>query len=170
MLFVIPAFLYNGGMTKVKVTVLVLMLASFSLLSGSDAIPGETLGGYESLLGNTIDQIFENMGAPEGMSVYQGEEDAYGSVVFRYGESLSLFWIDNRVWQVRLGDTILQDESFQLAGTSSEQILHNWGSPYYREDDLLVYALKGTEFPVGCAFYFDDQGTLADLYIFRRDY
>ena len=139
-------------------------------LAGSDGIPGNLFGGYESYLGYNVDSVFQDLGAPDDMSVYQGEDDAFGSVVFHYTDSVTLFWIDNRVWQLRLDKDFLVSKVPSLAEITRATLLKDWETPYHQEKDLLVYNLADAEFPVGCAFYFNETGTLMDLYLFRRDY
>ena len=110
------------------------------------------------------------LGAPDNMRVYQGEDDAFGSVVFEYSDSVTLFWIDNRVWQIRLDRDFLMANIPSLSEITKASLSGSGGDPYFQEEDLLVYRLEDAAFPTGCAFYFTQEGILEDLYIFRSDY
>jgi hypothetical protein len=146
------------------------LAASFSLSSqDSTGIP-PFVSDYAGSLGMTISQAMEEFGSPDHMYVYQGDEDEYGSVVFHYGNSISLFWIDDRVWQLRLDDQFTGLEPPGFMGQTMERILEGWGEPRFRDDTLLIYDIPEPNYPVRCALYFDENKELFDLYIFRGDY
>ncbi len=157
-------------MVKPFISVLFLLVCSLSSLAASDGFPDSLFGGYQDYLGNTPDQVIQTLGAPDNMMVYQGQEDAFGSVVFEYDDSPTLFWIDNRVWQLRLDRDFLLANIPALSEITRDSLLRDGSSPYLQEEDLLVFNLEDAAFPTGCAFYFSQEGILEDLYIFRRDY
>lgn len=158
-----------GGMKFLSV--LFFTLSTGFLLSAQDS-PGlpPALGEYAAYLGMGIAEALEAFGPPDHLYSYAAEEDAAGSVVFHYAEGVSLFWADDRVWQVRLAPEFRDPSRPRLIGLSLEEILREWGPPLLREEALLLYEIPREEYPLRCALYLDEERTAADLYLFRSDY
>ncbi len=142
-----------------------------SILAAQDS-PGIAgfLNEYASLLGMTIDQAYEKFGSPDHLYTYQNERDAAGSVVFSYASSFSFFWVDDRVWQLRLDEAFSDPEHPLLIGQPMGRFLSEWGEPVYKNGELLIYEVADADFPIRCALYFNEADILIDLYLFRSDY
>ena len=130
----------------------------------------DVFAGYEDYLGKSVEQVFQQLGAPDHLSVYQGENDISGSVVFGYNSGISFFWVDNRVWQLLIDGKSPIPDGPDFSERNLDSFLEEWGEPLYRAEDMVLYELADMDFPIRCALYFDETGLLSQIYIYRSDY
>lgn len=154
-----------------RILTLLVFFYSFAFLTAQETprVP-VYLADYASTLGMTIDQVQDEYGSPSHMFVYQGKEDRNGSVVFYFQDSFSLFWADDRVWQLRIDDRFTDPDQASLIGQTRQGILADWGEPLLQNETMVLYDLPDTDFPIRCALYFSEADILLDLYLFRSDY
>lgn len=123
----------------------------------------------ESLIGLTLQEVFTSFGPPIEVGVVRGDEPWQDDVVFIYPEGLSLFWFQNRVWQVRLSLPTSGEARGIRIGDSSLRVWELLGSPYYEEEDWALYHVFTPNFPLRLRFFFKG-GAVEDIYIYRGDF
>ena len=158
-------------MTATVPALLLLLWLAAGVCGAQEAVRSGPELDLASLVGLTLPQTFELLGAPEQMFSARGEEGWQDDVVFYYPSHLYLFWYRNRVWQARVDEH--HDGSFLASpalamGASREQALAALGPPMRELGDSLVYHLEDRGYPVRLRLYFRD-GQLADAYCFRGD-
>jgi len=144
-------------------------LALLLLLAASSA-PAQTVEGEElpELVGLTLAESLERLGAPAEVFALRGEEAWQDDVVFFYPQHLYLFWYQNRVWQVRL-DAGYEGRFLGLGmGSRRAEVLAALGSPMKELPDSLIYQLEDRGYPVRLRLYFEEE-RLVDAYCFRAD-
>jgi hypothetical protein len=103
------------------------------------------------------------------MFVLRGGSDAEDDVVFFDGQSLYLFWFQNRVWQVRF-DRRFDRRVLGLAmGMCRAEVEAACAAPLAGAGDSLYFDVSGCPCPVRVRLVFDADG-LADLYVYRSDW
>jgi hypothetical protein len=121
-----------------------------------------------ALIGLTLEEAFQNLGAPAQVYAVRGSQEGQDDVVFYYANHLYLFWFQNRVWQVR-SDRRFAGEVFSLTmGASPQQVTRIMGRPLKEFEDSLVFHIEDRGYPVQARFYFED-GALNDVYCYRGD-
>lgn len=121
-----------------------------------------------ALIGLTLEEVHQNLGAPAEVYALRGDTPEQDDVVFYYPSHLYLFWFQNRVWQVRL-DSRFSGQIFSFSmGASRKQVLAALGRPILEFPDSLVFHIDDPGYPIQARLYFDENG-LVDLYCFRGD-
>lgn len=147
-------------------------LALLLLLAASSA-PGQAVEDAQpldlpELVGLTLAEALERLGAPAEVSAVRGEEAWQDDVVFFYPQHLYLFWYQNRVWQVRL-DARYEGRFRGLAmGASRGEVVEALGAPMKELPDSVVYQLEERGYPVRLRLHFEEE-RLVDLYCYRAD-
>jgi len=127
----------------------------------------------QSLLGMTIENLFEADVVPLDISPQRGVEADEDNVLFFYGEGFSLFLFKNRVWQVRydkrsslLPEGLLMEETRDsvLARFLEEDLV-----PLSTGGDYITFQLRDTPWPIRMTLYFDED-KLDDVYVYRADF
>jgi len=184
-------------MTATVPALLFLLWLAAGVCGAQESVQAAPALDLASLVGLTLPQTFELLGAPEQMFSARGEEGWQDDVVFYYPSHLYLFWYRNRVWQARVDEHYLgyflaggakpgmeagakpgmeagakpgmEAGAKALAmGRSREEVLAALGPPMREIDNSLVYHLEDRGYPVRLRLYFRD-GQLADAYCFRGD-
>jgi hypothetical protein len=124
-----------------------------------------------ALVGLTLEQAFQRLGAPQRLFCARGQESWQDDVVFYYPGHLYLFWYQDRVWQARVDEG--HEGGFLAArelamGARREEVLAALGPPMRELGDSLVYHLEDRGYPVRLRLYFRE-GRLADAYCYRGD-
>jgi hypothetical protein len=144
---------------------LLLVLAAASLAAEPAAVPDPDL---PALVGLTLSEALERLGAPEEVFAARGAEAWEDDVVFYYPRHLYLFWYQNRVWQARL-DARYEGRFLALSmGLSRAEVVAALGAPMRELPDSLVYQLEDRGYPVRLRLYFEED-RLVDAYCFRAD-
>lgn len=124
-----------------------------------------------AIVGLTLGEAFERLGAPQRVFADRGEEGWQDDVVFFYPGHLYLFWYQDRVWQARVDEHhaggFLAARALAM-GARREEVLGLLGSPMRELGDSLVYHLEDRGYPVRLRLYFRE-GLLADAYCYRGD-
>jgi hypothetical protein len=144
-------------------------LAMLLLLVAASA-PGQTVEAVDlpELVGLTLAEALERLGAPAEVSTVRGEEAWQDDVVFFYPRHLYLFWYQNRVWQARLDDRYEGRFLGLGMGASRAEVLAALGSPMKELEGSLVYQLEDRGYPVRLRLYFEEE-RLVDAYCYRAD-
>ncbi|QEN06946.1 hypothetical protein EXM22_02665 [Oceanispirochaeta crateris] len=119
-------------------------------------------------LGMSLEEAVEKMGMPDSLFSVRGPSEGQDSVVFLYEKSLSLYWADRHVWQLRVDKEFFSTDMPLFFGMSREESVRLLGPPDLEKEDFSIYKLPQRGYPVACALYFDEG--LADLYIYRSDF
>ncbi len=131
--------------------------------------------GYERYLGFSIEEAYKQFGSPDEVSVFRGEEAWQDDVIFFYEDFLSLFWYENRVWQIRLDhryDSEVYGLGMGIEKKPAAVILgEKFGDPIFLDAISLIYRLPAgnIDYPVYVRFVFTED-RLSDLYIYRGDF
>jgi hypothetical protein len=124
-----------------------------------------------AIVGLTLGEAFERLGAPQQVFADRGEESWQDDVVFFYPGHLYLFWYQDRVWQARVDEHhaggFLAARALAM-GARREEVLGLLGPPMRELGDSLVYHLEDRGYPVRLRLYFRE-GLLADAYCYRGD-
>ena len=126
-----------------------------------------------TVLGSTIDDIFQADSRPAEIFPNRGVEPDEDNVVFYYDNGFYLFLFNNRVWQVRY-DKTFSGELYKLRiGMSREDVLSGSLSqqqiPISSGEDFVTFELSQSPYPLRMKLYFME-GMLEDLYIYRADF
>lgn len=123
-----------------------------------------------ALLGWTLEEAFEKLGPPMNVLPLRGEQEWQDDVVFHYGSGLSLFWFQDRVWQVRIDSSFSGNFMDLKIGLSPEEVSRILERPPASSgEDWEVYFLPGYDFPLGLqVFYRENQAV--DYYLYRGDF
>ncbi|HOV39920.1 MAG TPA: hypothetical protein PLG79_14465 [Spirochaetales bacterium] len=123
----------------------------------------------EELLGLSLQEAFQRFGSPIQVGVVRGAEPWQDDVVFIYPEGVSLFWFQDRVWQVRLATPYPGKLRGIQIGDTREQVREVLGTPYFTEEEWFLYHFVGSSFPIRIRIFFR-QGTVEDIYLYRGDF
>jgi hypothetical protein len=129
----------------------------------------DTVGNAAALLGLDLKTVFERFGVPSGVTTVRGEAPWQDDVVFVYPEGLSLFFFQDRVWQVRLDRNFPEALLGLSMGVPRGRVEELFGPPFGAEEDWILYHFAGGAFPVRVRFFFDARG-LEDVYVYRGDF
>jgi len=144
-----------------------ILASTLLMLLGAAPYAEEALD-VPALIGLTLEEAQESLGAPAEVYALRGETPEEDDVVFYYPGHLYLFWFENRVWQVRL-DSRFPGEVFSFSmGASRQQVIDALGRPILQFPDSLVFHIEDRGYPIQARLYFDESG-LVDLYCFRGD-
>lgn len=139
-----------------KILLLILICINFSIFS------------FEQFLGFKAKDTTK-LGTPEQMFVIRGESEPDDDIVFYYGNSVYLYFNNNRVWQVRADKNYTETILEIKIGNSIDEVLTTLGEPFKQFEDSIVYRRPDRGYPVFLRLYFD-KNKLNDIYIYRGDY
>lgn len=124
-----------------------------------------------SLLGYTPELVLARLGAPSRVRAVRGAEVWQDDVVFEYPLlAISLFFWEDRVWQVRLD----QGFSGRLMGVDlvldADRIVAGFGAARSAGDFWQEWAIAGNSWPVRLrlVFHVDEKPGVA--YVYRADF
>jgi hypothetical protein len=145
-----------------------LLLVLFLLFFLGQVLSAQQVLDLPALIGLTLEEVYQNLGAPAEVYSLRGTTPGQDDVVFYYPGQLYLFWFENRVWQVRVdGRFPGQVFSFSM-GISRQEAIEKLGRPVRQFPDSLVFHIEDRGYPIQARLYFDESG-LVDLYCFRGD-
>ncbi|MDC7232147.1 MAG: hypothetical protein PQJ58_02855 [Spirochaetales bacterium] len=145
------------------------------LTSPQDQVPSPSeqasrqLSALAAYLGLSVEEVIASEGYPDEMYTVRGPSEGQDSVVFFYSASLSLFWAESHVWQVRAFLDSLGDHRAISRNMTREEVLALLGEADLDRGDFYIYTLPQRGYPVSCALYFDND-RLSDLYVYRSDF
>jgi hypothetical protein len=122
-----------------------------------------------SFLGLGLSSALERCGTPASVGVLRGEEAWQDDVVFSYAAGYSLFWVGNKLWQIRFGKGYSGSVYGLFIGDKPEKIYSILGTPYYQGDGGLVYRLPYRSYPVRLRLVLTN-GAVSDFYLYRADF
>ncbi|ADK81957.1 hypothetical protein [Sediminispirochaeta smaragdinae] len=121
-----------------------------------------------TLLGRFPAEAFESAGMPDLLQPFRGVSEDQDDVVSSYTNGVSLFFFENRVWQVRIQPPCSLPSAIAF-GMEKEALCNLLGIPFAEDEDSTIYMLPDRGYPVRIRFFFDGKG-LNDIYIYRADY
>ncbi len=122
-----------------------------------------------ALLGLALDQVLDRYGAPKEVFPLRGMEAWQDDVVFYYPSNLYFFFFGNRVWQVRIDKRYSGKALGFSPGTPKQEVIARLGTPFYQDQDSLIYLLPDRGYPVRSRFFFENE-ILSDIYVYRGDF
>ncbi len=123
----------------------------------------------ETLLGMTLEEGFQRLGPPHQVGTVRGSEPWQDDVLFIYPLGVSLFWFQDRVWQIRLSAPFPGKVRGIQIGDSRDQVIGVLGPPYYTEKDWVLYHFEGPAYPIRLRIFFRE-GLVEDMYLYRGDF
>jgi len=123
----------------------------------------------ETLLGLTLEEGFQRLGPPHQVGTVRGSEPWQDDVLFIYPLGVSLFWFQDRVWQIRLSAPFTGKVRGIQIGDSRDQVIGVLGPPYYSEKDWILYHFEGPSYPIRLRVFFRE-GLVEDMYLYRGDF
>ena len=143
-------------------------LAASAAAQESDPLP--VAAEFTAKLGWTPAEALAWMGAPESLFPYRGAAEREDTVAFFYPDRLYLFWFRDRVWQVRADERWDGEVDGVRMGMDLEEVISLWGPPINDVDPQPTWTLPDRGYPVRIRLYFDEDGRLSDLYVYRSDW
>ncbi len=125
---------------------------------------------FTAYLGWLPAEAHQWLGAPENLFVYRGNVSAEDNVVYYYSNHIYLFWFGSRVWQVRADERWKGSVDGVNMGMTRKEVEKLWGPPVNSFDAQPTWLLPDRGYPVRIRLYFDEQGRLNDLYVYRSDW
>lgn len=121
-------------------------------------------------LGMQPRDAWEAAGLPESIGTTRDGEGPVIPLTSHLRGGLSLYWFNNRVWQISLQPP--WDRSFWglKLGLDSASVKEVLGRPYLESENWMLYKLPDVGFPVEGRFFFDEEGRLEEFYFYRSDY
>ncbi|MCX7788419.1 MAG: hypothetical protein N2442_12080 [Spirochaetes bacterium] len=123
----------------------------------------------ETLLGMTLEEGFQRFGPPQQVGTVRGTEPWQDDVLFIYSQGVSLFWFQDRVWQIRLSASFPGKVRGIQIGDSRDRVVEILGFPYYTEKDWILYHFEGPSYPIRLRVFFRE-GLVEDMYLYRGDF
>lgn len=121
------------------------------------------------LIGLDLKSAMSQLGVPQSVYTFRGDDADQDNVVFYYSNYLYLFWYQDRVWQVRF-DRRFAHALFGLTlGTPRDVIMRSFSRPLTAREDSLYFDIDDSEFPLRVRLVFAD-GVLSDVYVYRSDF
>lgn len=140
-----------------------------STASASQAASAYLPDDSASFLGLGLSSALERCGTPASVGVVRGEEAWQDDVVFSYSAGYSLFWVGDRLWQIRFGKGYAGSVYGLFIGDKPEKVYSILGTPYYQGDGALVYRLPYRSYPVRLRLVVTE-GAVSDFYLYRADF
>lgn len=122
-----------------------------------------------SFLGLGLSSALERCGTPASVGVVRGEEAWQDDVVFSYSAGYSLFWVGDKLWQIRFGKGYAGSVYGLFLGDKAEKVYSILGTPYYQGEGTLVYRLPYRSYPVRLRLVVTE-GAVSDFYLYRADF
>jgi hypothetical protein len=159
-------------------SILILALAARGF-SQASASPGaretpraqnaDALGEPEKALGLRLSEAWASFGPPERVFALRGQETWQDDVVFQYPDGLSLFWFQDRIWQLRFSGSYSGNVYGLLLGDQADRLASLLGQPLASIGDSYVFELPYQGYPVRLRAVVRG-GKVADLYLYRADF
>jgi hypothetical protein len=140
-----------------------------TMASVAQASPAYLPDDSASFLGLGLSSALERCGTPASVGVLRGEEAWQDDVVFSYAAGYSLFWVGNKLWQIRFGKGYSGSVYGLFIGDKPEKVYSILGTPYYQGEAGLVYRLPYRSYPVRLRLVLTD-GAVSDFYLYRADF
>jgi hypothetical protein len=140
-----------------------------TLASAAQAAPAYLPDDSAPFLGLGLASAMERCGTPASVGVLRGEEAWQDDVVFSYAAGYSLFWVGDKLWQIRFGKGYAGSVYGLFIGDSPEKVYSILGAPYYQGEGALVYRLPYRSYPVRLRLVVTE-GAVSDFYLYRADF
>jgi len=122
------------------------------------------------MIGMTLEQAADLLGLPVRVYASRGEESWQDDVVFVYDDHVSLYWFQDRVWQVRFDPGFEGSAGGLKIGTDREQVSRVLGvSPSSPDEDGEVFVLSRRGIPLRLQVFYRE-GRVYDVYLYRGDF
>lgn len=122
-------------------------------------------------LGWTPEEALAAKGTPANIFPFRGETPDEDNVVFYYSDHSYLFWFQDRVWQTRVDSRWRGNIDGVSMGMTLEEVVEIWQRPPINNTDTApTWTLPDRGYPVRIRLFFDGDGTLFDIYVFRSDW
>ncbi len=121
------------------------------------------------LIGLDLKSAMSQLGVPQSVYTFRGDEADQDNVVFYYSNYLYLFWYQDRVWQVRCDRRFTRTLFGLTLGTPRDVIMRSFSHPLTAREDSLYFDIDDSEFPLRARLVFAD-GVLSDVYVYRSDF
>ena len=122
------------------------------------------------MIGMTLEQAAAALGNPSRVYASRGEEPWQDDVVFVYDGHVSLYWYQNRVWQVRFDPGYEGSAGGLRIGMVREQVSRTLGiPPASSEEDGEVFVLSRRGIPLRLQVFYRE-GRVYDVYLYRGDF
>ena len=118
-----------------------------------------------SLIGKDPQYVYSIWGVPEDILTGRGEKAEWDYAVF-HKRGYYLYWIADRVWQIRFDDTYEGSWKGLKIGTVFPAVDSVLGQPWKIEGNVRIYAVTGYPYPLQIRCYFEEN-SLIDVYIYR---
>ena len=123
----------------------------------------------EKALGLRLAEAWESFGPPEKVFALRGQEAWQDDVVFQYPAGLSLFWFQDRLWQLRFSGSYPGHVYGLLVGDPEDRLASLLGQPLATIGDSYVFELPYQGYPVRLRAVARG-GKVVDLYLYRADF
>lgn len=141
-----------------------------ALIGAQDMGPVPHAAELTATLGWSPSEALNWMGSPMSLFVYRGPTKSEDNVVFYYPDHVYLFWFQDRVWQVRVDERWTGEIDGVVMGMTLDSITALWGDPINDWDEHPTWTLPDRGYPVRIRLYFDGDGLLNDIYVYRGDW
>ncbi len=156
------------GMIIGGLYILTLALLPARLPAQAAAAPAP-LPALPEVVGMDLPAAYRSFGAPREVFVVRGSEAWQDDVVFFFDNRLYLFWLRDRVWQVRL-DRGFDGEFLGLRmGLPRADVRARLGEPLTEGEGDLLFHLEDVGYPIRLRLLFEGD-RLVDAYCYRSDF
>lgn len=121
------------------------------------------------LIGLDLKSAMSQLGVPQSVYSFRGDDADQDNVVFYYSSYLYLFWYQDRVWQVRCDRRFTHTLFGLTLGTPRDVIMRSFSRPLTPREDSLYFDIDDSAFPLRVRLVFAD-GLLSDVYVYRSDF
>ena len=122
-----------------------------------------------SFLGMGLAEALSRFGPPLRVEVSRGDETWQDDVVFVYASGVGLYWATDRLWQLRLDRAYAGSVYGIFIGDSEDKVVSVLGTPYYRDENDLVFRLPYRGYPVRFRVTLA-AGKVSSLFVYRADF
>jgi hypothetical protein len=165
----LPIFAQGGKTAAPAQSTPSALAASPTTASAAQTAPAYLPDDAAFFLGLGLSSALERCGTPTSVGVVRGEETWQDDVVFSYSAGYSLFWVGDKLWQIRFGKGYAGSVYGLFIGDKPEKVYSILGTPYYQGEGALVYRLPYRSYPVRLRLVVTD-GAVSDFYLYRADF
>ena len=159
------------------ILLLVLLLPALGAQSPSPGSPGAESPAPAALslpedpallLGMGLEEAWMAFGAPSRVYALRGDEAWQDDVVFEYPQGFSLFWFEDRLWQIGFSSGY-PGKIRGLSVGDGEAALASFGPPILEASGFRVFELPYRGFPLRLRARVEG-GRVAEAYVYRADF
>ena len=144
------------------------ILALGALLLFSSPVWAEEEWDFAGLIGMSPAEAVEKLGPPSEIYPVRGQREDQDEVVLYYPGKLYLFFINQRVWQLRMDDNSELGWKSVKTGASRSEVEAVFGEPYFSTSDWEVFLIPGGRWPLRLRVFYRNNGA-TDFYLYRGD-